>query len=282
MRAQVCLRVRPGKHPARLWAMITVVSPAKSLDFDSPLPTKKHSTPRLHDQAVELVARLRGKSPADLTALMKISDSLAELNVERYADFEDEPTRRNSRPAVFAFNGDVYQGMRPSSFTARDLTEAQKTLRMLSGLYGVLRPLDLIQPHRLEMGTRLATERGNTLYDWWGTQVTDLLAEDVEASPGADVLVNLASVEYSTAVDPDRLTVRVVSPRFEDEDARGNAKIISLFAKRARGSMAAWIVKNRLRSPTRLIDFAEDGYEFNAARSTADQPVFTRPFERRP
>lgn len=267
---------------ARLWAMLTVLSPAKSLDFDSPLPTKKHSIPRLQNQAIELIANLTDKSPSELSALMKISDSLAELNVERYADFEDEPTVNNSRPAIFTFNGDVYQGLEASSFTARDLTEAQKTLRILSGLYGVLRPLDLIQPHRLEMGTRLTTERGRTLYDWWGNQVTDLLAEDLGASPGADVLVNLASVEYSTVINADRLGVRVISPRFEDEDARGNSKIISVFAKRARGSMARWIVKNRLRSPRGLADFAEDGYEYNPARSTSDRPVFIRPFERRP
>ena len=258
--------------------MLTILSPSKSLDFSSKLPTRKHTEPRLHDQSMKLVEMLRQQSPRDLAALMNISETLAELNVERYQEFDPEPTVENARPAVFAFNGDAYQGMDPQSFTARDITEAQKTLRILSGMYGVLRPLDLIQPHRLEMGTRLKTERGSSLYDWWGTQVTDLVLEDLATSPGSNTLINLASKEYSSALNMKKLQTRVIVPRFEDEDAQGNLKVISFFAKRARGAMAAWIIRGRLRSPRALLDFAQDGYEFAPELSTSDQPVFVRPY----
>lgn len=262
--------------------MLTVLSPAKSLDFDSSLPTKKHTIPHFQGEANELAANLRKKSPADLSALMHLSDTLAHLNAERYADFEDEPNPTNARPAIFAFNGDVYRGLDATSFTTRDLTKAQESLRILSGLYGVIRPLDLVQPHRLEMGTRLSTTRGDSLYAWWGHAVTDLLIRDLDESPGAKVLVNLASVEYATVIDTNRLNSPVIAPRFEDEDAAGNFKIISPFAKRARGTMAAWIIKSHLRSASRLADFAEDGYEYHPDLSTSRQPVFIRPYTRRP
>ncbi|MFT3888214.1 MAG: peroxide stress protein YaaA [Arachnia sp.] len=256
--------------------MLTVLSPAKSLDFESPLTTKAHTEPRLLAESERLIDVMRTKTPADIAQLMHISDDLAHLNATRYATFSPEHTARNARPAVLAFNGDVYLGMEPRTFDTRDLTEAQKSVRILSGLYGLLRPLDLIQPYRLEMGTRLATDRGSSLYDWWGTTVTDLVAEDLAASPGADVLVNLASVEYSTVIDQDRLGARVVTPRFEDVDKAGRPKVISFFAKRARGAMAAWLVKNRVRTPGRIRDFDSLGYRFDEARSSKDQPVFIR------
>ncbi len=256
--------------------MLTVLSPAKSLDFDTKLPTKKHTEPRLVEQSAELIEVMREKSPADIATLMHISDELAHLNATRYREFDVDHTPANSRPAVFAFNGDVYQGMAAREFDARDLTEAQKTVRILSGLYGLLRPLDLIQPHRLEMGTRLATTRGRSLYDWWGTQVTDLLAEDLAASPGSPVLVNLASNEYGSAIDVRRLGHRVISPRFEDRDAKGRPRVVSFYAKRARGTMAAWLVRNRVRTASRIVEFDGDGYAYDKARSTKDQPVFVR------
>lgn len=256
--------------------MLTVLSPAKSLDLESPLPTRRHSEPRLLDESAALIDVMRTKSPADIATLMHISDDLAHLNATRYAEFTPEHTRATSRPAVLTFNGDVYQGLAARTFGERDFTEAQKTVRILSGLYGVLRPLDLIQAHRLEMGTRLVTDRGGSLYDWWGTEVTDLLRADLEASPGADVLVNLASQEYFGVVDTDRLGVRIVSPRFEDRGPEGRPRVVSFHAKRARGTMAAWLVRHRVRTPARIRDFDGDGYAFDEARSTREQPVFVR------
>lgn len=256
--------------------MLTVISPAKSLDLTSELPTRTHTQPRLVAESAGLIEVLRTKSPEEIADLMRISDDLATLNVTRYREFDVEHTPDNSRPAVLTFAGDVYQGLQAATFTQRDFTEAQKSLRILSGLYGLLRPLDLIQPHRLEMGTRLATERGKSLHEWWGTRITDLLAEDLAASPGATVLVNLASQEYFGAVDVERLGTKVVSPRFEDRNKDGVPRVVSFHAKRARGTMAAWLIRNRLRSASALLDFAEDGYTLDEARSTAEVPVFVR------
>lgn len=256
--------------------MLSVLSPAKSLDYESPLPTKKHSEPRLVGQSAGLIEIMRTKTPADISKLMHISDELAHLNATRYQDFTPTHDPKNSRPALLAFAGDVYQGLDAASFDARDFTEAQKTIRILSGLYGLLRPMDLIQPHRLEMGTKLASARGQSLYDWWGTQVTDLLRRDLDASPGADVLVNLASNEYFKVLDGERLGARIISPRFEDRDKDGEPRIVSFHAKRARGTMAAWLVKERVRTASKLPEFAEDGYEYDEERSTKDVPVFVR------
>lgn len=256
--------------------MLSVLSPAKSLDFETPLPTKKHSEPRLAGQSDGLIEIMRTKSPADVAKLMHISDELAHLNATRYHDFTSEHTPENSRQAILAFNGDVYQGLDAASFDARDFTEAQKSLRILSGLYGLLRPLDLIQPHRLEMGTKLASARGRSLYDWWGAQVTDLLRRDLDASPGADVLINLASNEYFKVLDGDRLGARIISPRFEDRDKNGEPRVVSFYAKRARGTMAAWLVRERVRTPSKILEFDGDGYALDEERSTKDQPVFVR------
>ncbi len=256
--------------------MLTVLSPAKSLDFDTPIPRIKHSVPRMLDQSEALIDVMRAKSPAEIASLMHISEDLALLNAGRYAQFTPEHTPKTSRPAVLAFNGDVYQGLKATTFSTRDLTEATKTLRILSGLYGLLRPLDLIQPHRLEMGTRLETERGRNLYQWWGLRITELLKQDLADSPGSPVLINLASTEYFSAVNVDALGATVVTPRFEDRDATGTSRVVSFHAKRARGTMAAWLVRNRIRSARALFDFAEDGYLLDEARSTRTAPVFVR------
>lgn len=256
--------------------MLAVLSPAKTLDFESKLPTRKHSEPRMVAHSVPLIEIMREKSPADISKLMDISEDLATLNASRYAEFRAHHDRRNSRPAVLAFAGDVYRGLDAPTLNARDFTEAQKTVRILSGLYGLLRPLDLIQPHRLEMGTRLETPRGSSLYDWWGPRITDALKRDVDESPGSDVLVNLASQEYFGSVDVKRLGLRIISPRFEDRDADGEPRVVSFHAKRARGLMARWMVENRIRSAVRLRDFDVDGYSLDAERSTKDQPVFVR------
>ena len=258
--------------------MLAVLSPAKTLDLDSRLPTKKSTQPRLLQHSEQLIEVLAPKSPGEVAALMHISEDLAALNVQRYLDFAPPFTPGNARPAVLTFDGDVYRGLAAAQrFGARDYTEAQKTLRILSGLYGVLRPLDLMQPYRLEMGTRLQTPRGRSLYDFWGDTITRLLADDVADSPGARVLVNLASDEYFSAVRPAELDARVISPRFEDEDTRGRYRVVSFFAKRARGEMAAWLVTRRVRSVAALKGFDAAGYTYCDQVSSPDRPVFRRP-----
>lgn len=258
--------------------MLLLLSPAKSLDLDSPVRSGLHATqPRLLEQTQELVDIMVTKSPADLARLMHISDELAELNAQRYADFEFPFTRRNARPALWTFAGDVYVGLdAPHRFDARDLTEAGKTLRILSGLYGLLRPLDLMQPYRLEMGTPLANPRGKDLYAYWRPMLTELVRADAEASPGADVVVNLASAEYAGAVDLDALGLPVVSPRFEDQNPKGEWKVMSFDAKRARGMMAGWLVQQRARTAKAITRFDDGGYRFSPERSTPEVPVFRR------
>jgi uncharacterized protein len=254
--------------------MLIVVSPAKTLDYESKLLTRTHTLPRMIDQASELVDVMVTKSPDDVASMMHLSPKLAELNVQRYQDWEPEFTLNNARQAVLAFKGDVYTGMAVERFSARDFTEAQKRLRILSGLYGVLRPLDLMQPYRLEMGTEVATSRGKNLYDFWGTRITDQLNADL-TEEGSGVLVNLASNEYFSSVKPAQIDARIITPKFLDEK-NGTFKIISFFAKKARGSMTAWIVLNRVKSAKALRDFDVDGYRYDPDRSSADEPVFIR------
>ncbi len=257
--------------------MLIVVSPAKSLDYESPLPTKKYSEPLLLDHSENLVGVMAQKSPDEISSLMSVSPALGELNFSRFQEWERPFTTENARPALLAFNGDVYAGIdAANSFSERDYTHAQKTLRILSGLYGVLRPLDLMQPYRLEMGTKLETARGHDLYSYWGDTITDSLNESIEASPGARVLVNLASNEYFGAVNPARIEAPIVSPAFLDAKGEADPKIISFFAKRARGVMSAWIIKNRVASRKALMDFDGMGYHYDPERSSAARPVFVR------
>ena len=257
--------------------MLIVVSPAKALDYSSALPTRKHSQPRMLDEAGPLVDVMRQKTPDEISKLMGISAELAELNFDRYADWEAPFTTADARPALLAFAGDVYQGMdAAATFTERDYTHAQKVLRILSGLYGVLRPLDLMQPYRLEMGSKLATDRGRDLYAYWGERITDALNEDLAASPGPAVVVNLASHEYFRSVDMARLDGRLVTPAFLDGRGEAEPKMISFFAKRARGSMAGWIIRNRVKSVRGLRDFDGLGYGFDPERSDTNRPVFVR------
>ena len=257
--------------------MLIVVSPAKSLDYESKLPTKKSSQPELLDESEELVRVISKKSPDEISSMMHVSPSLGELNFNRFQEWERPFTPANARPALLAFNGDVYAGLDArESFTERDFTHAQKTLRILSGLYGVLRPLDLMQPYRLEMGSKVETARGKDLYAFWGNTITDHLNEAVEASPGSNVLVNLASNEYFGAVRPEALDAPIVSPAFLDAKGSGDHKIVSFFAKRARGAMSAWIIKNRISSKKALEDFDGMGYRHDPERSTKDRPVFIR------
>lgn len=257
--------------------MLIVVSPAKALDFESKPATRKFSEPMLLDRSRELAAIMATKSPDDLSALMSISPTLAELNFERFQDWQPPFTPANARPAVLAFNGDTYIGLdAPNSFSERDYTHAQKVLRILSGLHGVLRPLDLIQPYRLEMGSKVSHPEGRDLYSFWGDRVTDALNADLDASPGARVLVNLASNEYFGVVQADRVDARIVTPKFLDASGDGDYKIVSFFAKRARGTMAGWIIRERIKSARALVDFDAAGYRYDPVRSSADEPVFVR------
>ena len=257
--------------------MLIVVSPAKALDFESPLPTSKHSQPVMLKRSEELAGIMAGKSPAALSKMMSISNKLAELNHERFQDWTTPFTTENARPAVLAFDGDTYTGLdAPASFSERDYTHAQKVLRILSGLHGVLRPLDLIQPYRLEMGSKVKHPNGGDLYSYWGDTVTDELNAALEESPGAKVLVNLASNEYFGVVQPNRFDGRIITPRFLDAKGDGEHKMVSFFAKQARGAMAGWIVRERITTAKALTDFDAHGYRYAANESTPDSPVFKR------
>jgi len=257
--------------------MLIVVSPAKALDFESKLPTSKNSQPVMLDRSEELVGIMSRRTPDDLSSMMSISTSLAELNHERFQDWTTPFTTDNARPAVLAFDGDTYTGLdAAASFGERDYTHAQKVLRILSGLHGVLRPLDLMQPYRLEMGSKVSHAGGDDLYSFWGDDVTDHLNAALDESPGAQVLVNLASNEYFSVVQPDRFDGRIVSPRFLDAKGNGDFKIVSFFAKQARGSMAGWMIRERITAFKDLTEFDVNGYRYDAERSTPDEPVFLR------
>ena len=253
--------------------MLTVISPAKKLDWNA-VEGVDATEPRLADEAAELVTVARGYSVNDLQALMGISEKLAKLNVDRFADYDDAPDKADTRPAMFAFAGDTYAGLEARTLEPDAVDWAQKRLRILSGLYGVLRPLDAIQPYRLEMGSKVRTARGKSLYDWWGTSLGKLLKADAEQA-GTDTLVNCASVEYFGAVDLEALGLRVVTPVFMEEKA-GEAKIVSFYAKKARGAMARYIAMHRLTNAADLTDFDTGGYRYRADMSEADRPVFVR------
>ncbi|MDF2445311.1 MAG: uncharacterized protein K0S46_547 [Moraxellaceae bacterium] len=254
--------------------MLAVLSPAKTLDYDSPVPDLPLTMPVFVKQSEALIGLLRDLPVAEVARLMDISDKLAGLNVARYAEWSPRFTRANSRAAVLAFKGDVYEGMAAWTFSPDDHAYAQAHLRILSGLYGLLRPLDRLQPYRLEMGTPLATPKGRNLYEFWGDTLAKALNRAL-AEQGDDVLVNLASEEYSRAALTPALKARVVTPQFREEKD-GKHKMVSFYAKRARGLMAAYIVQNRLADPAALLDFRCDGYAFNRALSAGDTLVFTR------
>lgn len=254
--------------------MIIVLSPAKSLDFKTPPPVDTYTQPGLLDQSKMLIEKLRRLPPAELGALMGISDKLAALNATRYSEWSLPFAPDNAKQAVLAFNGDVYEGLDANTLSAADLDFAQSHLRILSGLYGVLRPLDLMQAYRLEMGTPIKTRRGKDLYSFWGTRLTSVLNEALLES-GASALVNLASDEYFRSVHVKKLAVPVIKPVFEDWSA-GKFKVISFHAKRARGLMARFAVTRRLLAPEALQDFDSEGYSFDPAASDASRWVFRR------
>jgi len=254
--------------------MLFLLSPAKTLDYETPSTVERPTTPKFVARAAELIDVLRPHTPAQVAALMNLSDPLAALNVARYANWRPRFTATNSKPAVLAFNGDVYGGLDAATLSAADLEWAQDHVAILSGLYGVLRPLDRMQPYRLEMGTALANPRGKDLYAFWGDTISRHLNTRLAGDP-SPVIVNLASQEYFKAVQRQALKARVLECVFEDWK-NGEYKIISFFAKRARGLMARFAVQHRLALPGDLKAFDADGYAFDRKASTPDRLVFRR------
>jgi uncharacterized protein len=255
--------------------MLYLLSPAKSLDYETPTPPEVEALatrPAFVDEAAALIEVLKTRSPAEVAALMDLSEPLAELNAKRYATWRRMHTRHNAKPAVLAFDGDVYGGLDAKTLALDDLAWAQQHLVILSGLYGLLRPLDRLQPYRLEMGTRLETDRGTDLYRWWGQTLSQALNR---RQRGERIVVNLASQEYFRAVDRRALKARVVECVFE-EGRNGGWQVISFFAKRARGLMARFAVHHRIREPEALRSFAEEGYAFAPEASSPDRLVFRR------
>lgn len=252
--------------------MLLVISPAKTLDLTTPPTTRLHSTPDFLDRSAQLIDVLRQRSPGQIADLMGISDKLAMLNVGRYADWRSDVS--DARQAVMSFDGDVYGGLDARTLTPKQLAYTQAHLRILSGLYGVLRPLDLMHPYRLEMGVKLANPAGKDLYTFWGDTITEALNRQAHAT-GAAALINLASEEYFKSVRPKALAVPVITPVFEDFK-NGKYKIISFYAKRARGLMARYAAVKGIVDPVKLQRFDVDGYAFDKADSTDTSWVFRR------
>ncbi|HSC84056.1 MAG TPA: peroxide stress protein YaaA [Pseudomonas sp.] len=254
--------------------MLMVISPAKTLDYETPPVIGRFTQPAHLDHAQELIGQLRELSPQQIGELMHLSDKLAALNVARYGSWQRPFNPSNAKQALLAFKGDVYTGLHAEDFSEADFDFAQQHLRMLSGLYGLLRPLDLMQPYRLEMGTKLANPRGNNLYDFWGERISGWLGEAL-AEQGDNVLLNLASNEYFSSVKRKALPARIIDTEFKDLK-NGQYKIISFYAKKARGLMARYVIKERLRDPVGLKDFAYAGYRYSAEQSKPDSLVFLR------
>ena len=253
--------------------MLLVISPSKTQNFDC-RPHGPHTMPVLLEETRHLVDQLKPMNVRQIAALMKINDRLAKLNWQRYQDFKLPFDLQNARQALLAFRGDVYNQIPTNTYHEADFTFAQQHLRIISGLYGILKPLDLIQPYRLEMGTRLPTDRGNTLYDFWGPRVTEALNRDFGKTPEA-VLVNLASQEYAKVLRPDTLIARILNITFK-EKKKGTYEVIGIHAKRARGLMTNFVIQNRLTIPEDLQAFDHVGYRFNRRLSGAAEWVFCR------
>ena len=254
--------------------MLMLISPAKSLDFESPAKTKISTTPEMLEHSQQLIDQLRALSPADVSELMSISDKLGVLNYERFLNWHTPFDSENAKQAVLAFTGDVYTGMDANRFDSQDFKFAQQHLRILSGLYGLLRPLDLIQPYRLEMGTKFENPRGKNLYAFWGDHITDAVNTQLKKT-NSNVLVNLASNEYFKSIKPKALNADIITPVFKDWKG-DKYKIISFYAKKARGLMSAYIIKNRISDVADIKNFDSQGYAYNEAMSTAREWVFTR------
>ncbi|QLY63862.1 peroxide stress protein YaaA [Enterobacter asburiae] len=254
--------------------MLILISPAKTLDYQSPLATERYTRPELLDYSQQLIREARKLSAPQIASLMSISDKLADLNATRFHEWRPDFTPANARQAILAFKGDVYTGLQAEDFSEADFDFAQQHLRMLSGLYGVLRPLDLMQPYRLEMGIRLENAKGKDLYHFWGDIITDKLNAALHAQ-GDNVVINLASDEYYKSVKPKKLDAEIIKPVFLDEK-NGKFKVISFYAKKARGLMSRYIIQNRLTKPEQLTAFNSEGYFFDEASSGKGELVFKR------
>lgn len=254
--------------------MLTVISPAKTLDFDTPPTTRRTTQPQFLERTAELVEDARKLSPQDIRELMGVSENIAELSHRRFMNWGAPFTLDNAKQSVLAFKGDVYTGLEAETLTAAQLGFAQKHLRILSGLYGLLRPLDLMQPYRLEMGLKFANSAGGNLYEFWGDSICTALNSQLQKS-GSRVLVNLASNEYFKSVRAGNLEADIVTPVFKD--LKGDKyRVISFYAKKARGQMARYIIDRELNEPDGLKKFRIDGYRYNRAESSAREMVFTR------
>jgi len=254
--------------------MLIVISPAKKLDYTNPAPATECSQPQFLDRAAELIAIMAEKDSYEIADLMKLSMKLADLNMQRYQQWHTPFTAENAKQALFAFTGDVYQGLDAGTLSQESMDFAQQHLRILSGLYGLLRPLDLMQPYRLEMGTKLASDRGRNLYAFWGSVITDAV-NDALAAQDDDVLINLASNEYFSAIQTTNIKGRIITPVFK-ELRNDSYRIISFNAKKARGFMSRYIIENRLSNPEELKAFDIADYAFNADLSSTNEFVFTR------
>jgi cytoplasmic iron level regulating protein YaaA (DUF328/UPF0246 family) len=254
--------------------MLIVLSPAKSLDYETPPSTDKHTLPIFIDESAKLIKDLKKLSLQEVAELMDLSDKLAALNVARFGDWSKTFTSKNSKQAILAFNGDVYEGLDAPSLKPKALDYAQDHVRVLSGLYGVLKPLDLMQPYRLEMGTAFKNTVGKDLYAFWGDKITNALKKDLDQHK-SKLLINLASDEYFKSVKVDKLGYPVIAPVFQDEKA-GKYKIISFYAKRARGLMTRFIIDNKIEKVEDLKDFDLEGYQYASKESTDHKPVFRR------
>ncbi|MET0947190.1 MAG: peroxide stress protein YaaA [Pseudomonas sp.] len=254
--------------------MLMVISPAKTLDFDTPPTTARFTQPQYLDHSQELITQLRELSPAQISELMHLSDKLSGLNAARFGSWTPAFTPENAKQALLAFKGDVYTGLQAETLSETELTYAQGHLRMLSGLYGLLRPLDLMQPYRLEMGTKLANARGKDLYAFWGTRISEWLNEAL-AEQGDDLLLNLASTEYFSAVKRPALKARIIDTEFKDFK-NGQYKIISFYAKKARGMMSRFVISEQINTPDALKQFDAQGYRYSSEQSTPAKLVFLR------
>lgn len=254
--------------------MLLLISPAKTLDFKTPAPTAEFTQGDFLKQSKQLISELRALAPHDISQLMSISDKLGTLNFDRFAQWKTPFKPSNAKQALFAFQGDVYTGMQAENFSADDIQFAQQHLRILSGLYGLLRPLDLMQAYRLEMGTSFANSRGKNLYEFWGDSITKALNKQL-AEIESRVVINLASHEYFSAVKPKLLKAEIITPIFKDKK-NGQYKIISFFAKKARGIMSAYIIQNKILQPEAIKQFDIAGYSFNTPMSSERDWVFTR------
>lgn len=254
--------------------MLALISPAKTLDYETALPTEKFTQPRLLDHSQELIEVASKLSASEIASLMSVSEKIATLNAERFRDWQPEFNFANARQAIFAFKGDVYTGLNAYQLEKQDIDYAQKHLRMLSGLYGLLRPLDLMMPYRLEMGTKLKNTRGNNLYEFWGNTITETINADL-AQAESELLVNIASDEYYKSVKESKIKAEIIKPVFLDQK-NGKYKVISFYAKKARGLMARYLLENKIERAEDIKSFNTDGYYFDAESSLKGELVFKR------